>query len=494
MSRISQSEFARAAATVQQDLLFYFVWRVFSELHENGGSTFVPNWHIKAMCYELERMYRGENLRLVITVPPRHLKSITVAVALPAWLLGRDPSCKIIVASYGLDLARKHSLDCRQVMESAWYRELFSNTFLATRGSTQDEIRTTAGGGRKAVSIGGAVTGHGADWIIVDDLLKAGEAESPAELERAQIFMESSLLTRFNDPGQGRLVVVQQRLHEMDPAGYLLTKGTSQHLNLTAIAEEDTEIRISAGGIHRRRKGEALFPQRMNLDVLERLRKELGPAAFAMQYQQNPVSAGGSALRWEWFGIYIIAPHLANFELIVQSWDTATSADPRSDYSVCSTWGFFEEKWYLLDIFRRQLIFPELKQQAIALARLWKPDVVLIEDATSGRPLLQELRNVGPRSRYVPIKPKVDKETRFAAVLAPIEEGTVLLPREAEWLPAFKRELQGFPRAAHDDQVDSVSQFLMWTMGKGFLRSLGHDHPLRQERRERLRNKPRLRR
>jgi len=480
---------------LQREHLYFFVWQVFNELEAESATKFIPNWHIQAMCYELECMIRGENLRLVITMPPRHLKSITVAVALSAWLLGRDPSTKIIVASYGLDLARKHAFDCRRVMESAWYRKLFPRTRLAARGNTHDEFRTTFGGGRKAVSIGGAVTGHGADWIIIDDLMKAGEANSPVELERAQTFIESSLMTRFNNYEQGRLVAVQQRLHELDPAGHLLAKGTFRHLNLPAIAEEETKIQISRRRFHIRRTGEALFPEWMSLEALHRLKKEQGAAAFAMQYQQNPISAEGSALQWEWFGVYDTPPPRQRTELLVQSWDTATSADSRSNYSVCTTWGFCEEKWYLLDVVRRQLSFPELKQQALALVSHWNPDKVLIEDAMSGRPLLQELRDGDRgRGRYVAITPKLDKVTRFAAALAPIEEGVVLLPREAHWLPGFKRELQGFPRSAHDDQVDSVSQFLTWTKGRGLRRALPPDHPMKLARRERIRIEPRRRR
>ncbi len=487
--RISGAD--RALATAQRDVLFYFVWKVFQELDAGSSTKFVPNWHIQAMCHELERMVRGENRRLVITMPPRHLKSIAVAVALAAWLLGRDPSCKIIVASYGLDLARKHSQDCLRVMRSAWYRAMFPRTRLAASGITQDEFRTTAGGGRKSVSVSGAVTGHGADWIIIDDLMKVGEAASPVELERAQTFIDASLLTRFNNPSQGRLVAVQQRLHEMDPAGYLLAKGMFLHLNLTAIAEEDEEFRLSFRKTHIRRKGEALFPQRMNLEVLEQQRQELGAAAFEMQYQQNPISASGSMLRWEKFQTYDVPPPLASLEMIVQSWDTATSADPRSDYSVCSTWGYREENWYLLDLLRRQLTFPELKQQALSLVRQWQPDVVLIEDAMSGRPLLQELRIADERHRYVAVRPEGDKELRFNAALVPVEEGRVFLPREADWMPGFKRELQGFPRGAHDDQVDSFSQLLKWSKGKRFQRKLGRDN---QERRLSIRIRPPRRR
>lgn len=186
--------------------LFALTWRVFDELHRGSRSAFVPNWHVEALCHELEELQRGENLRLVITVPPRHLKSIATAVAFPAYLLGRDPSCKIIVASYGLDLARKHSEDFRRVLESNWYRRLFPHTRIAARGARQDEIRTVQGGGRKAVSIGGAVTGFGADYLVVDDLLKAADASSEVERERARTYLEGSLMSRFDDPRNMRVV------------------------------------------------------------------------------------------------------------------------------------------------------------------------------------------------------------------------------------------------------------------------------------------------
>lgn len=475
----------RVVAALYRTDIYAFVWRAFEELHPDDSTVFVPNWHVEAMCFELERLRAGENRRLVITVPPRHLKSITVAVAYCAFLLGHDPSCKVIVASYGGDLARKHAADCRRVMESAWYRRLFPRTRLAKRGTTQDELKTTRGGGRKAVSTGGAVTGHGADYIIIDDLLKASDAASEAELLAAQDFIDSSLLSRFNDPANGRVVAIQQRLHEIDPAGYLLERGSYRHLNLPAIAEQDEEIKIGPARIHRRCVGEALCPERMSREVLEDRRRELGSATFNMQYQQNPIAPDGSPIRWEWFGVYDETDRPTSYQLIVQSWDTGMSSDPRSDFSVCTTWGFFENKWYLLDLFRERLDYPDLKSEVLRLSEDWVADRVLIEDAATGRPLFQECRQVN-RTRFSRIRPEQDKEVRFRAACAPVEEGKVFLPREAPWLAEFRRELQGFPRGRHDDQVDSFSQLLNWSIGTGFWRALDRDDPLRLERRRRL--------
>jgi len=466
---------------------FAFVWKTFATLHPGREDEFVPAWHVEAMCHELENIRTGDNnLRLVITIPPRHLKSITVAVAFVAFLLGHRPEAKIIVASYGLDLARKHSEDCRRIMEAPWYRRIFPRTRLTPRGNTVEEIRTTQGGGRKSVSTGGAVTGHGADYIIIDDLLKAADAASPTELERAQDFIEGTLLSRFNNPAAGRVVLIAQRLHEMDPAGYLLGKGTCRHLNLPAIAEQEETIALGEGRVHHRRIGEALCPERMDLATLARMRREMGGATFNCQYQQNPIAPDGSPLRWEWFGCYDAPLPRHQYQLIVQSWDTGMSADPRADCSVCTTWGLREDRWALLDLYRDRLDYPELRKAVLRLADQWNADKVLIEKAASGIPLLQDLFPTN-RSRYRAIQPLKDKELRFAHACAPIEAGMALLPREATWLVDFKRELQGFPRSHHDDQVDSVSQFLNWSTGKGFWRSLDREHPLKQARRVRQR-------
>ncbi len=483
---------ARATNEVCRNNFFPFVWKVFETLHQGSNKKFEPDWHVQAMCHELDNVRTGENKRLIINIPPRCLKSVTVAVAYAAYLLGHNPCAKIIVASYGLDLARKHSADCRKVMETTWYRAMFPATRLAQRGNTSEEIRTTKGGSRKAVSIGSSVTGHGADYIIIDDLLKAGDASSEAELLKAQEFIEGTLLSRFDRPSDGRVVMIAQRLHEMDPPGYLLSKGTYRHINLPAIAEEDEVVQIGGGQTHRRTPGDLLSPIRLNQDTLDRMRREMGAATFNCQYQQNPIAPDGSPLRWEWFGTYDIVEDRRRYQLVAQSWDTGMSAAPRSDYSVCTTWGFRENAWYLLDVWRGQLDYPDLKTRTLALVDRWDPDRVLIEDAATGKPLFDELF-WDDRRRYQLIRPDKDKETRFQSACAPVEEGKVILPKEAEWLSAFKRELQSFPRGRYDDQVDSFSQFLNWSKGSGFYRALDRDHPIRIARRERIRARPRPR-
>ena len=171
---------ARLLQALCKEDLFAFVWQCFLHLHPGDQQAFIPNWHVRAICHALERVARGECRRLLITVPPRHLKSICTAVGFAAWLLGRDPSLRIMVASYGHDLASRHSQHCRAVMESPFYRQLFPHTELRT--ARELELVTTANGGRKAVSLGGSATGFGADILIIDDLMKACGSMTPHRL------------------------------------------------------------------------------------------------------------------------------------------------------------------------------------------------------------------------------------------------------------------------------------------------------------------------
>jgi len=436
-----------------------FVMKVFETLHP-GAPPLNRAWYLHAMCHALEEASSGEQRRLVITVPPRHLKSITASVALVAWLLGHDPTRKIMVASYSQDLARDHSNLTRTIMESDWYKSDFPDTRISDRGNRALELQTTAGGVRKAVSVGGSITGFGADIIIVDDCMKSDEARSPQVREELRNWFDNTLSTRLNEKATGVIISIQQRLHEDDLPAYLLDKGYS-HLNLPAIAEKDEFVHIGPDRYHHRTVGDLLDPLRESIAVLEQLRRDLGSAVFAAQYQQDPVAPEGNMVRMDWFGTYEELPERHEFQTVIQSWDTGMSAAPNSDYSVCLTWGFegFAKKWYLIDVFRERLDFPDLKRAVMRLQRLWSPDKVLIENACSGKSLWQELL-VSGAFRPVMMRPVTNKEERFAGCLAEIEAGHFLLPRDAPWLDAFRAELKAFPSGKHDDQVDCLSQFI----------------------------------
>lgn len=305
-----------------------FLMKVFETLHP-GAPPLVMARYIRAMCHALEEVHRGKSKRLVITVPPRHLKSITASVAYVAWLLGHDASMKIMVASYSQDLARQHSNDTRRIMESDWYKSDFPNTRISDRGNRALELETTCGGVRKAVSVGGTVTGFGADTVIVDDCMKAEEANSAIARENLRTWFDGTLLSRLNDKANGKIISIQQRLHEDDLPAYMLAKGYG-HLNLPAIAEREETIRIGRNVVYHRRVGDLLNPTRENQAVLDQLRRDLGPPVFAAQYQQNPVAPEGNMIRLEWFSTYNETPERHQFIKVIQSWDTGMTANRRS--------------------------------------------------------------------------------------------------------------------------------------------------------------------
>lgn len=446
-------------AAARRQYFSLFLMKVFATLHP-GKPPLELAWYLKAICDALTEVHQGNERRLVITVPPRHLKSETASVAFVAWVLGHNPATKIMVASYSQDLARHHSNLTRTIMESEWYKRDFPHTRISDRGNRALELETTAGGVRKAVSVSGSITGFGADIIIVDDCMKADEALSPTMRESVRNWFDNTLLSRLNDKATGRILSIQQRLHEDDLPAYMLEKGY-RHLNLPAIAEKEEFIPIGANQDYRRTVGGLLNPGREDKATLDRLRRELGPQVFSAQYQQEPVTAEGNMIRLDWFGIYEELPARHAFLKVIQSWDTGMTAAPTSDYSVCTTWGFERSacKWYLLDVFRDRLDYPDLKRRVIELRKTWRTDRILIEKAGSGYALLQELRaTMGVR--LIAVRSVASKEERFNGCLGEVEAGHFLLPREASWLEAFKAELRAFPNGKYDDQADSFSQFV----------------------------------
>lgn len=201
--------------------LWLFLRRVFAEL--NPGVPYHDNFHVHVIVEALESMRLGDDRRLAVAMPPRSLKSILISVAWVAWLLGHNPGCRIICVSYGQELADKMAHDCRQVMQSDWYRRVFPGTVLAPRRQALGNFETTAGGGRLSTSVGGVITGFGADWIIVDDPMKPAEALSETERRTANDWIQHTLFTRLNEKREGRILIVMQRLHEDDVIGHLLS-------------------------------------------------------------------------------------------------------------------------------------------------------------------------------------------------------------------------------------------------------------------------------
>lgn len=430
----------------------------------SGGDNFAPNWHHDAIGNQLARVQRGAATRLIVTMPPRYLKSITISVAWVAWQLGRDPGLKFVCVSYSAELAQKHAGDCRAIMQTDWYQRVFPDTRLKRGGGAEMDFATTKGGGRLSTSVGGTLTGRGGDIIIIDDPIKPDEAMSETTRRKVIYWYANTLSSRLNDKSKGAILLVMQRLHEEDLAGHLLEAGGWDHLSLQAIAETSEDVPLGGARMHKRQSGDALHPEREDVARLTALKKEMGSASFSAQYQQSPVPAAGLHVKREWFRHYMEPPKRQPGDLIVQSWDTASKDGVFNDFSVSITALVRKNEVFVLDVFRGRLQFPDLRRHAIDLARLWQTDTLLIEDAASGAQLIQVLRHEAPQGVPTPIarKPDGDKETRFSAQTQRIEAGNLLLPEDAPWLAAFERELLGFPNLRHDDQVDALTQLLAW--------------------------------
>lgn len=426
-----------------------------------GGGRFKANWHIRAIAHLLQRVAMGLEKRVIINMPPRAAKSMFASIALPAWLLGRDPTESIICLSYARDLAVKLSNDTRTLMTSPLYAAAFPGTRLSARKNTETDFETTRGGFRMASSVGGPLTGRGARFIVIDDPIKPMDALSDTVRSNTNLWFDQTVLSRLNDKTDGAIVVVMQRLHIDDLAGHLMARGGWTVLNLPAIADVDERIPLGFGKFHRRRAGELLHPEREPQGVLDELKAGLGTRGFAAQYQQQPVPAGGNLIDWAWFRRFDARPPRQPYESIVQSWDTASKVGEMNDYSVCTTWLVQDEAYYLLDLHRERLDMPNLRRRAIALHDHYRPEAVLIEDKASGTALIQELHHT-TRMPVIAVEPQGDKVVRAGAQAMRIEGGQVYLPTTAPWLDELQREVLAFPHGTHDDQVDSLSQFLIY--------------------------------
>ena len=342
---------------------------------------------------------------------------------------------------------------------------------------------TTKQGFRLSTSVGGVLTGRGADIIIIDDPLKPDEALSDTQRKFVNDWYQHTLCSRLNDKRRGCIIPIMQRLHEDDLVGHVLGKEHWEVLRFPAIAEEDeTHVIETPYGTRtfKRRAGEALHSEREPLEVLNQIRESLGEYNFAGQYQQSPAPLGGGLVKADWFKTYSEANLPAKFDMVFQSWDTANKPTELADYSVCTTWGVKENHVYLLQVTRKRLGYPELKRAVREQAEAFGAKTILIEDKASGTQLIQELVHEGVHAvkQYTPTMEKV---MRMHSVTATIENGFVHLPEKAAWLGEYLHELTSFPNAKYDDQADSTSQALDWFKQSNKKGVLGLNLYFRQE-------------
>lgn len=438
-----------------------FVFKAFEVLHP--GQVLDKSWHIDCIANLVQQMAEGQATnRLVLNLPPRTLKSTIVSVCLPAWLLGQDPSKRIICASYADELARKFSRDFRMLMESAFYRAVFPGTRLNPKKMTETEIETTAAGFRLATSVGGTLTGRGGDCIIVDDPLKALDAGSEVARTRVVEWFNNSLMTRLDDHQRGLTIVTMQRLHEDDLAGVLIEKEWPSLL-IPLIATQRASYRLGPreSDVHHRPAGDILMPDRFPTSVIAQLRHDLGSAAFAAQYQQEPVPAEGNWVQAAWLTSYEPGWTRDKCREVIITCDPAGKAGPNNDYTAITVWARMKTEYWLLAVQRGHWGILEMETRIETLAREYSATLIVIEDMAAGMSLIPQLRQY-PSLHVKDFRPHADKQTRLSCHLSRFEAGKIRLPQEAPWLADYKHELLSFPSGRYDDQVDSTLMFLDW--------------------------------
>ncbi len=415
--------------------------------------------HLNELVEKLEAIERGELKRLIVLMPPRHGKSELISLRFPCWYLAKHPKDYIVQAGYAESIALTHSRKARDIFISPALSKLFPSIRYRPETPGQEAIiperqaahewGTKQGGSYYAVGIGGGLTGRGFNVGIIDDPVKdAEEAESETYRERGWNWYTMVFRTRAEP--DAAIIVVMTRWHQDDLVGRLLKQakenpGADQWEVLHFPAIKD---------------GKALWPDRYPLPALEKLRSS-DARNFESLYQGNPTIAEGQIIKREWWQYYRERPQ---FQRVIQSWDTAFKDKTKNDYSVCTVWGEALNGYYLLDIWRGKVEFPELKRIAIALYERDTPNAVLVEDAASGQSLIQELQR-NTRIPVLPVKVDKNKVARANAATPLIAAGKVFLPEFAPWLFDYIEELSAFPNGEYDDQVDSTTQGLNYMAG-----------------------------
>jgi len=434
-----------------------FVDRAFRELYDK---PYFDNWHTRVIAHNLTQVMQGTSRRLIIATPPRSLKSFTASVCFPAWVLGHNPGERIVCASYAQPLSEEFGFETRKLMQSDWYRQVFPDTHLDPKKSSTRLLTTTRGGQRRATSVAGAMTGLGGDFVIIDDAMKAGDAHSEVVRDSTYAWFSGTVTSRLDTPKKGRIVVIGQRLHQEDLPGRLIDSGHWQLLELPLVEWKEREFEVARGRIATRPPGHILHEERIGEEEIGRLRAEMGERDFEAQYNQRPLPPGGALFKLGWLKRYDELPKPQQIQGIFQSWDTAYDIEDQHDYSVCSTWALSGKRCYLIDVLRERLEFPDLEKAIYSQRKKFGAELVILEKAGSGISLGQNIRR-GNQNRWLQVIPPAgSKQDRASQQTPKFERGEIWVPTDAPWLRAFEEEYASFPHGKHDDQIDSMVQFL----------------------------------
>jgi predicted phage terminase large subunit-like protein len=439
------------------------------------GEAFGSSWHIDAICDHLEAAQRREIKRLRINIPPRHMKTLTTSVFFPAWTWTHSAAESFLFAHYSQNLAEDAALDCRDLLQSEWYRARWGGRVaLSQSQATKLNFRLRAGARRDTTSVGGTATGKGAGILVIDDPLNVADSFSRAVRDATNRYVRQTLMTRLNDPKTGVIVLMMQRVHEDDPCGHLRRleeeMGGDAWEDLVLPAEYDPRrtcyIRATGWRDPRTVEGELLWPQRFDADAISRLKIQLGEYGTAGQLQQHPVPVAGGLFKRAWFRFFESLPTAFDYEW--QYWDLSfkgSTEEAGRSKVVGLHFGAIGGDVYILDEARGGWDFVETQREMLAFrARHPRTMAVLVEDKANGPAILSTLSALIPGLVADPVEG--DKAARAYAVSPLVQAGHVYLPREADapWVTDFLEEICLFDRGPHDDRVDAMGGGLRYWM------------------------------
>ena len=423
---------------------------------------FIQGSHHKIYAQKLQEVADGKIKRLIINMPPRHTKSEFASYLFPAWLMGRDPSKKIIQATHTAELAVGFGRKVKNLIDSEDFRDIFPEVKLATDAKASGRWSTSGGGEYYAVGVGGALAGRGADLCIIDDPVSEQDALSPTALDNIYEWYTSGPRQRLQ-PG-GALIIVMTRWSIRDLTAKVIHKQSETGADRWDIVEFPAIFPETDN---------VLWPEYWSKEELEGVKASIPVSKWNAQYMQNPTAEEGAIIKREWWNVWNPDnPPACSY--VIQSYDTAFTKNERSDYSAITTWGIFTpvegegDAIILLDAEKGRWDFPELKEKAMELSEAYDPDMILIEQKASGTPLTQELRRMGvPVTPFTPSK-GADKFARMNACAPVFESGMVWRP-DANFAEEVVEECASFPHGDHDDLADSMTQAILRFRQGGFI-------------------------
>ncbi len=430
------------------------------------ATRFEGNWHIDAICDHLVAMTHKQITRLVINVPPGHMKSLLCCVFWTPWAWSEiDASTRWLFSSYDATLSTRDSLKSRRIIQSYEYQSRYKDRFtLSGDQNLKTYFENSRTGFRMSTSVKGSGTGNRANFIVCDDPHKVTEAESDAVREGAVNWWSTEMSNRGSAKDSGYLVI-QQRVHYLDVAGWCKEHGY-EYLVLPSEFEGQQSYTFLNFQDPRKEDGELLWPERFPQSTLDEQKESLGSYGYAGQHQQRPVPREGGMAKLSWFNFYQELPQV--FDQIVLSIDSAYKPKQINDPWSVQVWGMIKNRYYLIHRYRKRCLYPEGKRLVINSVAEFQANTALIEDKSSGQALIPDLREEIPTIKIIPIEPEADKVTRFSTVTPIIEAGRVWLPdpKLKPWVNDYLLEILTFPLGVHDDDVDGTSQFLRWASQK----------------------------